>query len=391
VIRVKFGSAQVPIYEGSVRGASRFTISFYQNGRRVRRTFDSLAKATDEARAAATKIQQGLAEAADMRVADRQSYLAANSLLERVSVPLVAAVEEYVRCREMLGGLPLLAAVEEHLRRTRGVRMGARTPELAKEFVEAKQQDGASERYIYQLRSDVFRFAERFPIPILHIKSDQIDGWLREKKMAPRTRNTVLTSIRTFFSWAKSRSYLPKNELTEAEAVAKVKVGDTDTQIFTPAQMRQLIEKADARFIPFLALGAFAGLRAAEIGRIEWSAINLERGIIEIRAGQAKTASRRIVPMSENLKAWLRPHVATGRVVPNPEIYKKITPLARKLGFEWANNGLRHSFISYRIAIVKSADAVALEAGNSPAIIFKHYRELATEQQAQEWFSIFPG
>ena len=51
---------------------------------------------------------------------------------------------------------------------------------------------------------------------------------------------------------------------------------------------------------------------------------------------------------------------------------------------------LRHSFISYRIANVKSADQVALEAGNSPAIIFKHYRELTTEEQAKEWFGIVP-
>ena len=42
------------------------------------------------------------------------------------------------------------------------------------------------------------------------------------------------------------------------------------------------------------------------------------------------------------------------------------------------------------IAKVKSADQVALEAGNSPSIIFKHYRELATEEQADQWFSIVP-
>ena len=36
------------------------------------------------------------------------------------------------------------------------------------------------------------------------------------------------TSIRTFFSWAKPLSCLPKNEATEAEAVSKVKVGDTE-------------------------------------------------------------------------------------------------------------------------------------------------------------------
>jgi hypothetical protein len=57
---------------------------------------------------------------------------------------------------------------------------------------------------------------------------------------------------------------------------------------------------------------------------------------------------------------------------------------------KWPSNGLRHSFITYRIAQVKSAEQVALEAGNSPAIIFKHYRELATEAQAAEWFGILP-
>ena len=73
-----------------------------------------------------------------------------------------------------------------------------------------------------------------------------------------------------------------------------------------------------------------------------------------------------------------------------PELYRDVSALAAKLGIEWPRNVLRHSFISYRLPIVKSADAVALEAGNSPAIIFKHYRELATEEEANEWFSISP-
>ena len=72
MLRVKFGSAHAPIYQGSVRGHTRFTVSFYQNGRRIRRTVDSLAKATEEARTAAMKIQQGLAEVEDMRVAVRR-------------------------------------------------------------------------------------------------------------------------------------------------------------------------------------------------------------------------------------------------------------------------------------------------------------------------------
>jgi hypothetical protein len=33
---------------------------------------------------------------------------------------------------------------------------------------------------------------------------------------------------------------------------------------------------------------------------------------------------------------------------------------------------------------------VALEAGNSPAIVFRHYRELVTADEARRWFSIAP-
>ena len=44
--------------------------------------------------------------------------------------------------------------------------------------------------------------------------------------------------------------------------------------------------------------------------------------------------------------------------------------------------------ISYRITEIRNANEVALEAGNSPVIIFRHYRELTTEEQADAWFAI---
>jgi integrase len=223
------------------------------------------------------------------------------------------------------------------------------------------------------------------------VRSRAIDDWLRSLGCAPRTRNTIHTGVRTFFSWAKSRGYLPRNEPTEAEALTKVKAGETNTEIFTPAQMRLLLHSAPARMVPYLALGAFAGLRAAEMARLDWSAIDLTRRIITIRADQAKTASRRLVPITDNLAAWLAPHAARGRLRANPVMQKKAAALAKVLGIEWPPNGLRHSFITYRIAQVKSAEQVALEAGNSPAIIFKHYRELATEAQSAEWFGILPA
>ncbi len=52
-------------------------------------------------------------------------------------MPLVAAVEEYARCRELLGDVPMMAAIQEFVRRNRGVHRG----------VKAKAEDNLSRIY----------------------------------------------------------------------------------------------------------------------------------------------------------------------------------------------------------------------------------------------------
>ena len=53
--------------------------------------------------------------------------------------------------------------------------------------------------------------------------------------------------------------------------------------------------------------------------------------------------------------------------------------------FAWKHNAMRHSFISYRLAEVNDTAKVSLEAGNTPQMIFKHYRELVRPADAQIW------
>ena len=59
--------------------------------------------------------------------------------------------------------------------------------------------------------------------------------------------------------------------------------------------------------------------------------------------------------------------------------------------FAWKHNALRHSFISYRVAETQDAAKVSLEAGNSPQMIFKHYRELVRPEAAKTWFNLMPA
>jgi integrase len=390
VASVKFGSAVVPIYQLTSAGRKRFILSFYMEGKRERRSFTNLDAAKKEAQLVAQRIQGGRQEMNDLRPHDREAYRTVVDLLMPSGVPLVTAVQEYVRANKLLNGLPLLTAVDEFSRKARGMKLGVKVKDVVEELLVAKKQDGLSHRYQLQLQSNLRRFAADFDVPISHIRRDQIDDWLRKRGVAIRSRNGLLATIRVLFSFAKKRAYLPVGDVTEAEALDKIRAGDVETQIFSPEQFAKLLHAAPPSLIPILAIGGFAGMRKAEMDRLDWNAVDLERKMIEVRAGQAKTASRRIIPISDNLLAWLKPLMREGKIVKDNDFHRQITALAGTLKIDWPNNVLRHSFISYRIAIVQSADQVALEAGNSPSIIFKHYRELTTEEQANKWFSIIP-
>ena len=60
-----------------------------------------------------------------------------------------------------------------------------------------------------------------------------------------------------------------------------------------------------------------------------------------------------------------------------------------KAGYDFPRNTLRHSFASYHLALHHDAAKAALEIGhNTTDILFRHYRELVTPEDARDWFMI---
>jgi integrase len=174
-----------------------------------------------------------------------------------------------------------------------------------------------------------------------------------------------------------------------------------EIEIFSVEEISRLLAAARAEMVPFLAIGAFAGLRSAEIQRLDWSEIRGD--FIHVAKGKAKTRSRRLVPIQPNLAQWLAPHrKESGPVVPLASIGKQIVWLCEDTAVEakdgraevpavkWKHNALRHSFISYRLAVIHDENRVASEAGNSPTMIHAHYRELVTPTDAAAWFAVSP-
>jgi hypothetical protein len=246
--QVKVGQVVIPIYRSDVQGFPRYFVAYYEKGFRIRRSFTDLAEAKREARIAGERVASCQTQAPRMSPHECDAHLTARKVLEKTGISLLPAVQEFAQCHAMLGGGSLVAAIRDYVERNKGVRPGITVPKAAEAFLASKVEDGMSSRYMAQLRSDVNRFADAFPIDILHVKSHQIGEWLRGLGGAPRTRNSTHTSIRTFFSWARSVSYLPKNERTEAETVQKVNAGNSPTVIFKHYRELAVEEDADEWF-----------------------------------------------------------------------------------------------------------------------------------------------
>jgi hypothetical protein len=99
--------------------------------------------------------------------------------------------------------------------------------------------------------------------------------------------------------------------------------------------------------------------------------------------------------MAPNLRAWLSPYAGhTGRLWPQQldHYHYVVMQIWKAIGLaKWPNNGLRHSFASYHLAKHQDALRLALDMGHVNAhIIFSHYREIVTPEEAEFYWQIFP-
>ena len=191
--------------------------------------------------------------------------------------------------------------------------------DAANEFQEAVRADGASPRYLLDKKSRLGRFAKDFGSrSIAEIKTKEIDEWLRGlrkktgEKLNPVSRNSFRRRLATLFKFSKTQGWC-----SSVPETTRVKEVSGEVGILTPSELAGLLKVAAHDTLPYWCIGAFSGLRACEIARLDWSDVNMERRSITIRAKVSKTASRRIVDIQPNLLKWLAPYRnCTGKVAP---------------------------------------------------------------------------
>ena len=249
------------------------------------------------------------------------------------------------------------------------------------------------------------------------IESSTIAEWLDALPVGKSTRNTIRALISPLFSFAKRKKWRTENPFSggnQAE-IARIDLARPKPRILTVKESADLLSFATDETCAFWAISLFAGLRPeSELKRLRWEHIHLDEKILivdgdESEAEKTKTG-RRVVKISDNLAAWLRPLAKTsGMVAPSGIFWKKLRADKRKAGFgtpgtetdkerkaglklrEWIQDITRHSFISYHLAEHGDIGVTSTQAGNSPSIVKKHYLSLVRPTSAALYWSIMPS
>jgi integrase len=348
---------------------------------------------------------------------------------------LTQAVASYVEAALHLPeGVSLVSAVRGYAER---IKKETETPilvtDLVAKYKTALREKKVKEAHLYSVGIRLDRAAAYFQCIVSDVTAADIDQWLQSLEVGPQTRKHHRRTLISLFRFAQRKDYLPAG-MTAADKSETITVASRPIEAYTPEQAAYLAEQMPERWKAYTVLALFSGLRPAELFRLDWSDIKKEH--IEVKASGSKVKVRRIVPISSNLAAWLETITTKkGPIVPIVEKVMKGKNLKRKHekdtveklhgrqaqqlsialrdtvnnavaeakkpkasktlkemaeGFTVIHDGLRHSYISYRVPILKDLPAVALEAGNSVEVILEHYNKVSTEKEAKRYFSINP-
>jgi len=419
-VTIRHRSSTAKIY----RPAGKFNyyrVAYTVAGKRRMQTF----AAYSDAKAAAERLVRDTAsgsQAAALSASQSRDALAALQSLESFrqstgrAVSLLAAVREFVEAAGKLHGRSLDEAVTGYLRTVVSVTRKD-IAEAVAEFLQADaprtkaaagQRAQLSAKYAYNRELQLDRFADTFPnTAVCDLSKEHLDTFIgsldtvqkssRNGRAAgsAKSRNHYRATIRQFLQWAVRKDYLaPTHRLIEADAMRPERANTAAVELYTPGELAALLAAADDTFRPIIAIGGLAGLRTAELLRLDWADVWRVAGHIEVTAGKAKTRQRRLVEICPALAAWLEPFrkLKTGKLWTGHEItfQQHFVELCDGAKVTRKMNGLRHAFCTYHFAAHANENQTAQQAGNSPAMIHAHYKGLATKADAEKWFKVTP-
>lgn len=142
-----------------------------------------------------------------------------------------------------------------------------------------------------------------------------------------------------------------------------------------------------------LALMLFAGVRPAEVTRLDWDNVNLSDGTVFVSAQKSKTDRSRFFDMPDTLRVWLEtvpPAERTNAIVP-PNWKKAWQAIRREVGITDERDQLRKTFASCHLQAFGDINATRSIMGHEAGdVLFTNYRGLVTKRDAVKFWGIRP-
>jgi integrase len=422
--RIKHRGRVLATIYAKCKGRDSYRVAWQVAGQRHMASFPSYSLAKRHA----DKLVKDLAKGSQVTALNPAQARDALAALERLATlhqstgrkfSLLGAVSGFAEAITNLRGHSVDEAVTGFLRTVVSVKRKD-IAEAVAEFLQADaprtkaaegQRAQMSGKYAYNRKLQLDRFAGMFPnTAVSELSKEHLDKFIeklgelksksrnRRAATSAKSRNHYRAAIRQFLQWAVRKDYLaPTHRLNEADAMRPERANTAAVEFYTPGELDALLaaSKADLKPLrPIIAIGGLAGLRTAELLRLDWADVWRVPGHIEVTAGKAKTRQRRLVGICPALAAWLKPFrtLTTGKLWTGHEItfQQHFVELCKDAEVTRKTNGLRHSFCTYHFAAHANENQTAQQAGNSPAMIHAHYKGLATKADAKKWFKILP-
>jgi hypothetical protein len=400
------GADHVPP-EAPVKVYDSWIIYFYEQGRRRKRRFPSVAVAKKKGSKLAEKLAMEGNQNLVLPQAECRVYLNAKGILNRHGIEVDAGARIVDEALGKLDGGSIMDAVLFFKAHGQQVLVDATSKQAYAAYEKDLEQRGASLYHKRDVRRYLNKLVSHFPSSLLPVTTKHLDDWLATLGGNARSKNNGRDKVIAFFNFLERKRYLPKGGASVAKATSifndprpvisneqEAAATATDTDIYTPEEMGKILEVAQPELLVTLEIKAFSGIRTEELARLWWVLINEQAGYVNITKAISKV-NQRAVPLTENLKRRLQAYDAAIKKDQVSKRWHSANALyhAWKRASDAANvpykkNGFRNSFISYRLAATKDINLVAYESGNSPEMIQQFYLDLATPEQAAAWFAL---
>lgn len=265
-------------------------------------------------------------------------------------------------------------------------------PDAIDRFLDAREHFGYRPSYYKSLRQIGARLKSSFPSHTLHESASLLPDWLAQQQWSPSALVSNIGRLSSFYGYAYKRGWIAENPCDRLDLP---RLHRQTPKVLTVQQCVTALRwtfRHEPSALAFLSLALFCGIRPEETGRLPNDAVYLDRREVRIDSDVSKVHSRRIVPIPENARQWLKLAQRHGAALPFCKSSRKryLKRLRAVLEFPaWPQDILRHTAASYLLAREQDAGRVALWLGNSPRILLKHYHSLVYDAPA--FWSLTPN